>query len=41
MEEDGISQVFWLEGIEDNIKLHLTEREQIMECHLLPQHRAQ
>ena len=25
MKEDGISQVFWLEGIEDNIKLHLTE----------------
>ena len=26
MKEDGISQVFWLEGIEDNIKLHLQKR---------------
>jgi len=27
MKEDGISQVFCLEGIEDSIKLHLTETE--------------
>jgi hypothetical protein len=40
--ENGISQVLWLEGIEDDIKLHLTETEvYIMECHLLPQHRGQ
>jgi len=27
MKKDGISQMFWLDGIENNIKLHLTETE--------------
>jgi hypothetical protein len=27
LKENGSNQVFWLEGTEDNIKLHLTETE--------------